>query len=290
MEDEFWDLEEGASSVNEVRDVPEGFRDWVKENEARIAKAREKGTAPWFLRDNEYYVNGHLPDAPQKGPQAQHEERQGEHDARRPVPDGGRAEESAAARRAREEEEAALQRKREEEEWQKMAIPSTPPHVEEYIPYYDGKIMVSPFHGKDELESNLRLAHTMYDIFGETVYLLPNINPKGPNAHLRSKYIPAGVKEGKNADFLCVNRIWDGKECSFENTPREWNKIKSTLENHFKKAKLQADNYIIQVPEWLDEKIYSVITMNYLRISGKDRWIIICKGNGKGNLYKNTSG
>ena len=36
MEDEFWDLEEGASSVNEVRDVPEGFRDWVKENEARI--------------------------------------------------------------------------------------------------------------------------------------------------------------------------------------------------------------------------------------------------------------
>ena len=51
-EDEFWDLEEGASSVNEVRDVPEGFRDWVKENEARIAKAREKGTAPWFIRDN----------------------------------------------------------------------------------------------------------------------------------------------------------------------------------------------------------------------------------------------
>lgn len=57
-EDEFWDLEEGASSVNEVRDVPEGFRDWVKENEARIAKAREKGTAPWFIRDNEGYVEG----------------------------------------------------------------------------------------------------------------------------------------------------------------------------------------------------------------------------------------
>ena len=80
-----------------------------------------------------------------------------------------------------------------------------PPHLEEYIPYSEGKIMVSPLHGNDELESNLRLAQTMYEIFGETVYLLPNINTKGANAHLRAEYIPQGVKEGKNADFLCVN-------------------------------------------------------------------------------------
>lgn len=173
---------------------------------------------------------------------------------------------------------------------QSKATFSTPPHVEDYISHSEGKIMVSPLHGKDELDSNLTLAQTMYDILGETVYLLPNINPKGADVRLRSKYIPDGVKDGKNPDFLCNGRFWDGKECSFENTPREWKKIKSTLENHFKKAKLQADNYIIQVPEWLQEEMVTAIVMNHLNISKKDRWIIICKRSGYGRLYKNTIG
>jgi len=130
----------------------------------------------------------------------------------------------------------------------------------------------------------------MYELLQDTVYLLPNINPKGKEAHLRASYLPKGVKEGKNPDFLCLNRLWDGKECSFKNTPNEWKKIKSTLENHFKKAKEQAENFIIKVPEWVEERAITAIVENYLKVSKKDRWIIICKESGFRRLYKNTIG
>jgi hypothetical protein len=41
-----------SGSVNEVRDVPAGFKKWVADNEARIAKANNRGTLPYFLKDN----------------------------------------------------------------------------------------------------------------------------------------------------------------------------------------------------------------------------------------------
>ena len=40
----------GFRSVNQVDDVPEGFKKWVRDNEERIERAMEKGTLPWFLR------------------------------------------------------------------------------------------------------------------------------------------------------------------------------------------------------------------------------------------------
>ncbi len=165
-----------------------------------------------------------------------------------------------------------------------------PPHVEEYKSYDNGNIRVSPLHGVDELESNLRLGKVLHEALNETVYLLPNINPQGKDAHFRTEYLPEGVKKDKNPDFLCAGRLWDGKECSFENTKKEWKYIKNTLENHFKKAKEQADNFIIEVPDWLNEDTYKSITLNYLNISKKDRWIIICNRSGKYQLFKYTTG
>lgn len=50
-EDEFFD-EEDAPSVNEVEDVPQGFKDWIRDNEERIEKAEKRGTLPYFIRDN----------------------------------------------------------------------------------------------------------------------------------------------------------------------------------------------------------------------------------------------
>ncbi|MDY6326343.1 MAG: hypothetical protein SPL47_03385 [Bacteroidales bacterium] len=38
-----------GGSVNAVRDVPQGFRDWVEKNGGRIARAK---SLPYFLRDN----------------------------------------------------------------------------------------------------------------------------------------------------------------------------------------------------------------------------------------------
>ena len=51
-EDEFFDDDEDAKSVNEVDDVPQGFKDWVKDNEERIDKAAERGKLPYFIADN----------------------------------------------------------------------------------------------------------------------------------------------------------------------------------------------------------------------------------------------
>lgn len=250
-EDEFFDDDEDVKSVNEVEDVPQGFKDWVKDNEERIDKAAERGKLPYFIADNKKVVENIL--------------------------EGGSGNGKTPA-------------SNDEIETKERANHEVPPHAEEYKSYTDGKIMVSPLHGKDELQSNLELGKVMYELMENTVYLLPNINPKGNNSHLRASYLPKGVKEGKNPDFLCGGRLWDGKECSFENTPKEWKKIKSTLENHFKKAKQQADNFIIKVPEWLEEQTFTAIVENYLAISKKDRWIIICKGNGYKKLYKYTIG
>lgn len=42
-------------SVNTVKDVPEGFKQWIKDNRDRIERAEKKGTLPYFLRDNEAF-------------------------------------------------------------------------------------------------------------------------------------------------------------------------------------------------------------------------------------------
>lgn len=59
-EDEFFDEDEDAKSVNEVEDVPQGFKDWVKDNEERIDKAAERGRLPYFIADNKKVVENIL--------------------------------------------------------------------------------------------------------------------------------------------------------------------------------------------------------------------------------------
>lgn len=56
-EDEFWSLDDDAPSKNEVTDVPQGFKDWVADNQERIERAAERGKLPYFLRDNQDEVD-----------------------------------------------------------------------------------------------------------------------------------------------------------------------------------------------------------------------------------------
>lgn len=51
---------ENNESVNTVHDVPDQFKEWVGKNEERIAKAEERGTLPYFLRDNESAWKGEV--------------------------------------------------------------------------------------------------------------------------------------------------------------------------------------------------------------------------------------
>lgn len=53
-EEEFWG---GLPSKNEVIDVPDKFKQWMSENAERYNKAKERGTLPYFVRDNEKILN-----------------------------------------------------------------------------------------------------------------------------------------------------------------------------------------------------------------------------------------
>ncbi len=50
-EEEFWSLDD-TKSINEVKDVPEGFKDWIEDNQERIEKAEARGALPYFIKDN----------------------------------------------------------------------------------------------------------------------------------------------------------------------------------------------------------------------------------------------
>ncbi len=67
-EEEFWAWdgrgEATTDSVNEVKDVPEGFKQWVGTNSQRIAYAKKRGTLPYFIRDNQNTVDGILNTVP----------------------------------------------------------------------------------------------------------------------------------------------------------------------------------------------------------------------------------
>ena len=49
--------EPSEGSVNTVTDVPQGFKDWLKDNEERIEAAKKRGTLPYFLKDNDSLIN-----------------------------------------------------------------------------------------------------------------------------------------------------------------------------------------------------------------------------------------
>lgn len=59
-EEEFWAWdgrsETSTDSVNEVKDVPDAFKQWVLENRQKIEKAQKRNTLPYFLRDNKSIV------------------------------------------------------------------------------------------------------------------------------------------------------------------------------------------------------------------------------------------
>lgn len=59
-EEEFWKWdgrsESTTESVNEVKDVPSVFKQWIGTNSQRIADAKKRGTLPYFLKDNPSYL------------------------------------------------------------------------------------------------------------------------------------------------------------------------------------------------------------------------------------------
>lgn len=63
-EEEFWEWDGrsdvSTESVNEVKDVPDAFKQWVGANAYRIEEAKKRGTLPYFVRDNQKRIDSIL--------------------------------------------------------------------------------------------------------------------------------------------------------------------------------------------------------------------------------------
>ena len=61
-EEEFWNYGEARDkpSINEVKETPDAFTDWVIRNRDRIQAAEMKGTLPFFLSDNRKYYSPYM--------------------------------------------------------------------------------------------------------------------------------------------------------------------------------------------------------------------------------------
>lgn len=57
MLDKILDGEDPGSVETKQEEIPDKFEQWVKDNEEKIAQASEKGTLPYFVRDNKTAVN-----------------------------------------------------------------------------------------------------------------------------------------------------------------------------------------------------------------------------------------
>ena len=55
-EEEFWSEDRTTPSVNEVTTTPNGFNQWVFDNQERIASYEQHGTTPYWMAANKTYV------------------------------------------------------------------------------------------------------------------------------------------------------------------------------------------------------------------------------------------
>lgn len=161
-----------------------------------------------------------------------------------------------------------------------------PPELDTYseVKEYEGRIYVSPYHGKDEYNENVRIAKILTEALQEKVYLLPRLDPKNPEEiRLRKKLHPPGVFDGKNPDYLIGGKIYDAKVMQSPKEKLDYKGQKSRIENRIKSAKEQADNFIIEIPSEYNLESIKAIVENYLSRSKKDRDIIILYG---GKVYR----
>lgn len=152
-----------------------------------------------------------------------------------------------------------------------------PPEVSTYKKTHYGKVLISPYHGKNELEENKRLANFLADKLKTKVYLLPRLDQTNKEENrLRERLLPHGVKVGKNPDFLINGMLFDGKNMSHLRRTATKEEQKQSIQNHIKKAKTQADHVVLEIPSFV-RKTTIYRTMNaYLSQSHKERIILVC--------------
>lgn len=154
-----------------------------------------------------------------------------------------------------------------------------PPMAETYKDVYKGMVFVSPYHGANEIDENIRFAKLIVDKEGKQVYLLPRLDPMNVrDIELRKVLLPKGVPENKNVDFFIEGKLFEGKSMLDVAPDLDRKGQKREMETRIKKAKKQAENIIIEVPLYFDKKTISETVINYLDRSKFDRTIYVIQG------------
>lgn len=161
----------------------------------------------------------------------------------------------------------------------------TPPEVENYRSENGGLVMISPYQSGHEYMENKRIAHILAVRLNQTVYMLPELKPDNKEEKkLRVRLIPQGVKENKNPDYMIGGKFFDvksmvvGEKNDTDKKHLDLTEQKKAIENRIKKAKMQADNIIIEVPEYFSHNRFETTVKNYLDRSHTSRIVIIIQG------------
>ena len=212
----------GWQFSGQITEPHEGFREWMKENQGRIEKATERGTLPYWVKDNPKYVGVKQVAQPE------------------PIKDIHDQRDTASA------ELRAILR-------------GEPPHIETYQRVGE-HVYVSDLNQEAERAGNIRMALFLAENTGDNVYVLPHIQPKSPNAErLRREYFPEGVKEDKNPDLFFRKRFVDEKSMNPEDVS-DAKKTKRKIQFRLKEAFEQADDAFVEIPtiipkDWVEGAI-----------------------------------
>lgn len=162
----------------------------------------------------------------------------------------------------------------------KPQLNRVPPLVEEYKKI-NKNVYVSTLHGNLELDQNIKIAKRIARALNTRIYLLPRIERNQINTKImRLKYLPRGIKDNKCPDFMINGKIFEAKAMiNFNGNPNSRKDVKQSIENHIKKAKEQADNIILDIPEYIPYSYIKDTVINYLSLTKHNReiWIVYGK-------------
>ena len=54
--DEYWNMEDDGDKPDMITDVPKNYKEWIVSNRKRIEDAEDRGTLPYFIKDNPQYL------------------------------------------------------------------------------------------------------------------------------------------------------------------------------------------------------------------------------------------
>lgn len=169
----------------------------------------------------------------------------------------------------------------------KKAQDFEPPQIDTYIASHNAMVYTSQYHGKNEIRDNKRIAEFIADKLNCKVYLLPRLDPDNPNqASLRGALMPKGVPKRKNPDYYIVGKLFDGKSMMKIQKSENNKKYHNDILNRIKSAKKQADNMILEIPDFVSRKIISTTIKGFLIQASKKR-IIVVKHGRKCYVYNN---